>query len=191
MDLSTITAADFKALFSRDFPYLPEYDPDALYNSGEQVYYTTTRLFYKCMVDGTTGVAPNTDSTKWQKIADDVDNYISDADITKAFAEAKVVFNQALFGDDATIELAYLYLTAHYLCIDIRNAMRGISATGAFPVTGRTVGSVSESYGIPTAYTDNPIFAMYSQTGYGLKYFSFVLPNLVGNIGVVAGWTHP
>ena len=46
MDLSTITVDDFKALFTRDFPYLNEYDNAELYNAGERIYYTTTKLFY-------------------------------------------------------------------------------------------------------------------------------------------------
>lgn len=190
MDLNTITVADFKAQFRRDFPYLPTYDNAKLYNAGAVVYYQTTDLFYTCVANGTTGVLP-TVSASWTVTADETDNYIQDDDITNAFAEAQVNYNQSLFGTDAQIKLGYLYLTAHYLCVDIRNSRSGIAATGMFPMTSRTVGSVSESYGIPTAYMDSPIYAIYSQTGYGMKYLSLVLPQLVGNIGAVYGGTNP
>jgi len=45
----------------------------------------------------------------------DADKYVQDADIQKAFGEAQASFNQGLYGSDAFITQAYLYLTAHYL----------------------------------------------------------------------------
>lgn len=118
-------------------------------------------------------------------------DYILDSDITTAFAETKMVFNQALFGSDDRIKLAYLYLTAHYLVNDLRTASQGLNSSGEFAVKSRSVGNVSESYDIPKSYSDNPNLMFYTKTGYGMKYLSFVLPNLVGNVGVVAGWTQP
>lgn len=190
MDLSTITVADFKALFRRDFPYLPEYDDTELYNAGDRVYLTSTKLFYDCIVNGTTGVTP-TDASPWALVADSIDNYVLDEDITKAFAEAKIGLNQSLFTSDENIEIGYLYLTAHYLVNDIRAAVSGLSGTGDFTLSSRSVGNVSESYSIPQAYLDNPIYQFYTKSPYGLKYLALVLPLLVGNIGTVAGATSP
>ena len=190
MDLSTITIADFKAQFRRDFPYLPVFDISALYNTGAKVYYTTTALFYTAKNDGVTGIFPTVTSS-WQQVSDSTDNYILDADITAAFSEALVNFNQSLFNSDAQIRLCYLYLAAHYLSIDIRNSRSGIAAVGAFPVQSRSVGSVSESYAIPAKYMQTPLYAMYSQTGYGMKYLSLVLPRLIGNVVTVDGATQP
>ncbi len=195
MDLNTITVADFKAQFPRNFPYLSAitYDPSAIYNAGVEVYYPTSLLFYTCQIDGTTGVAPTsvTDPVTWVKKIDDVLNYVSDQDIQNAFAEAQIVFNQALFGTDAEIKLGYLYLTAHFLCNDLLAAQSGIAGTGAMPVTGRTVGSVSESYGIPQVYLDNPIYAFYITSRYGLKFLSMALPGMVGNMFAVCARTNP
>lgn len=151
MDLSLITASDFKAFFRRDFPYLPS------------------------------------DSTSYC----DEDKYVLDADINKAFLEARSVFNQSLYGDDDSIRVAYYYLTAHYLANDMKAAAAGIDGAGNFPVSSRTVGSVSETYDIPQAYKDNPQLAFFTGSSYGMKYLSLTLPNLVGNIGVVSGWTNP
>lgn len=120
-----------------------------------------------------------------------LDAYVFDFDIEKAFLEAQAILNQALFPDDATIRLAYLYLSAHYLANDLRTAQGGIESTGNFPVSSRSVGSVSESYQIPDAYKDNAQVAFFSTTGYGQKYLSIVLPALVGNVRTVLGATLP
>jgi len=190
MDLSAITVDDFKSLFRRDFPFLNEYDNAELYNSGNRVYYATTKLFYDCIVNGTTGILP-TVTNNWSIAVDDLDNYIIDNDIEKAFAEAKMMLNQSLFSSDDNIKLGYLYLTAHFLVNDIRAAQRGISGLGAFPLQSRSVGSVSESYGIPDMYLKNPVYSFYTQSAYGLKFLNMVLPFLVGNFAAVQGGTNP
>lgn len=193
MDLATITIDDFKSQFTRDFPFLLSYDATVTYYIGDKVYYPTTRAFYKSRADGTINIAP-TDGNKWEKIIappDSVSNYVQDSDITRAFAEAKMNFNQAFFCDDESIKLAYLYLTAHYLVLDLRNAMAGVSGTGENTVQSRTVGSVSEAYAIPEYVLKDPVLAYYAKTGYGQKYLSFVLPNLVGNVVAVHGATLP
>lgn len=141
MDLTSITIADFKALFVRDFTY---------------------------------GSTPDT---------------VNDADITRAFSEAILVLNQAIYPNDATIKMMYLYLTAHYLVLDLRAASASLESGASFPVNSRTVGSASESYSIPQRYLDSPLLAMYTQTAYGMKFLSITLPNLVGNVVSVWGGT--
>ena len=193
MDLTTITVAQFEAQFPRDFPYFDaiQYVPTQVYNTGDEVFYAPNNLFYQAIVDGVQGVTPGTDATKWVKYADKQDNWIQDGDITRAFAEALVCFNQGLFGTDAQITLGYLYMTAHYLCNDIKASRGGINSSASFPVTARTVGSVSEAYAIPEAYTKNPIFAMYTQTPYGMKFLAMALPNITGNMAAVFGGAQP
>lgn len=153
MDLSTITAADFKAYFRRDFPYAP----------------------------------PSAETS----VCSNLDKYVFDFDIDKAFVEAQALFNQDLWSSDAQLTMAYLYLTAHFLSIDMRNAAQGIQSTGGNTVSSRTVGSVSETYDIPQAYKDNAAYAFYITTGYGTKYLNLALPRLTGNIGAVYGGTNP
>jgi len=98
---------------------------------------------------------------------------------------------EALFPDDASIKLGYLYMTAHYLVSDLRAAMGGLFSASVFLTTSRSAGNVAESYGIPSSYMDDPIFAYYGSTAYGMKFLSFVWSNLRGNFGVVAGATQP
>ena len=195
MDVTTITVTDFKSQFWRDFPYLSSitYDPAQLYNCGNSVYYPTTLLFYEALIDGLTGVAPNTvtDPPSWKKIPNLTANYIQDQDITNAFAEAQTLFNPALFGSDANQKLAYLYLTAHFLCNDMRAASQGIAAAAQFPVAGRTVGSVSETYEVPEAYQKNPNYAFFTTSAYGMKFLQMALPNLIGNTMALTADANP
>lgn len=208
MDLTTVTVAQFKAQFYRDFPYMPTYDPTAIYNSGDVVYYPNTTQFYQAQVDGLHGVAPvlqydkgykyDTEGNKydsnrkyWVPYKANLYDFIQDQDITNAFQEALIVVNHALFGSDAQVTLGFLYMTAHFLCNDINAARGGVNSTGRFPVAGRTVGSVSETYSIPAQYTDNPILAQYTQTAYGMKYLALVMPLMVGNMAAVRGGTNP
>lgn len=197
MDLATVTVAQFQAQFFRGFPYLDSiiYDPAVLYNTDDEVYFPATRLFYTAQYDGIQGVAPNAapapNPPAWAKAVDNTDNYIQDQDITNAFAEATALLNPDLFPDDATTLLGYLYLTAHFLCNDIKAALAGVSASAQFLLSSRTVGSVSESYQIPEAYLKNPNYAFYTTSSYGMKYLQMILPSLVGNMAGVYGGTNP
>ncbi|TDE17710.1 DUF4054 domain-containing protein [Dyadobacter psychrotolerans] len=189
MDLSTITVDDFKSLFSRDFPFLPTLVNTKTYKLGAVVYYTPTETFYTSLANSNTALP--TDVTKWSVNADeDINDYVSDTDITRAMAEARIIFNQDLFGDDDTIKMMYLYLTAHFLVNDIRTA--GNSFGGAsYSVASRSVGNVSESYAIPKAYADNPTYSFLTQSGYGTKYLTLLIPRLIGGVSWVAGATRP
>ena len=147
-----------------------------------------TGLFYDCLNDSVTSIP--TDTTDWERVTtDDIYNYVLDADITKAFSEAQVNFNQSLFSSDAQIQLAYLYLTAHFLVVDIRHSSQGVNSKGDFITSSQSVGNVSESLSIPDKIANNPIFQLYTTTGYGMKYLNLVLPRITGRVGVVRGTT--
>jgi len=189
MDLNTITVQDFKDNFFRDFAYLNTWVADTTYYSCDIVYYDVTKRFYKCVAASTTALP--TVITAWQIFADDIYNYILDADINKAFKEAQIIFNQGLFGSDEQLTLGYLYLTAHYLVLDLKTAQQGITGAGSFAVSSRSVGNVSESYAIPEAFTADPVLSYFTKTQYGQKYMSMILPNLVGNVQAITGATQP
>lgn len=116
---------------------------------------------------------------------------VRDADITKAIAQAAVNFNAALFDDQATYTLCFLWLAAHYLVIDLRAASQGVAGNFSWLQTSKSVGSVSESFTIPQRILDNPYFALIAQTPFGAKYLSLILPQLTGNVYVVGGATLP
>lgn len=116
-------------------------------------------------------------------------DYVGDRDISKAIKEAKVNINQDLFADQCEFELGFLYLTAHYLVMDLRASSQGLSGQYSWLQQSKSVGSVSESFGIPQKILDNPIFAMLSKTNYGAKYLSLILPKMTGAVFAICGDT--
>lgn len=115
---------------------------------------------------------------------------VSDSDITRAMTEASINFNKDLFDDLETQKVVFGYLTAYYLVFDQNNANTGGSG-GIGIRTSQTVRNVSESFAVPKWVLDNPMFSMYAQNGYGLKYISLIYPYLIGNVRVVPGATLP
>lgn len=178
---------DFKTYFTRDFAYLPLWDNTISYNTNEEVYYN--RLFYTALSDSIPAGTLPTNTTYWAKTDDDIDNFVQDTDITKAIAEATTNFNTSLFADNTTQDIAFNYLTAHYLCLDIRTALKGVMSKGEFNTQSKGVGSVSESYAIPEMYAKDPYLNYFTKTNYGLKYLSIIQPLLIGNVGIALGAT--
>lgn len=176
-NINNITVDDFKNLFKRDFPYLPLYEDGKAYFTDDVVYIEPN--FYKCLADGVTTPPP---SENWELTNDSTDNYISDEDIERAFKEAKVNFNPNLFPDNDTAKMVFYYLAAHYLVIDLNNAQNPLAMGFMGFTQSKSVGSVSESYGIPQWMLNNQMLSAYAQTGYGRKYLSLIQPYLVGNI---------
>jgi hypothetical protein len=116
---------------------------------------------------------------------------ITDQDILKAFAEASMNFNSSLFGTCEEQKLGFLYLAAHYLVIDIQNSTQGLNGKYEGVMASKSVGSVSVGYQIPDWVMAHPIYSLLSQSKYGMKYLSLIIPLLVGNIAAVRGATHP
>lgn len=179
----TLTVEDFKLQFPRWTPvYLPNYTENNTYFQDDIVYYDG--LFYQCVVANTTSNPTNTDD--WTLYNTSVLNYTQDSDIENAIAEAKVNFNEKLFGNDDKARLVFLYLVAYYLTMDFQNAS---GAGGIGIVTSRSVGSVSESRALPAWMTSNSILSVYAQNPYGVKYLSLIRPYLIGNILFFKGAT--
>ena len=177
-----LTAAQFKTQFPRFTPqFLSDvtYKANTTYFKDSIVYYET--LFYKAKKDTT---ALPTVTTDWELYNDSVLNYTQDNDILEAYAEAKVNFNENLFGSEEIALKVFLFLAAHYLTVDFQNAL-GSTSIGI--TTSKSVGSVSEGYTIPPWINDNPTLSMYATTGYGIKYCTLIKPYLVGNIMLFKG----
>ena len=116
---------------------------------------------------------------------------VSDADITRAIAEAKMNFNENLFDDAEDKKIIYLYLTAYYLVVDMNNINTQGSSNNGGLLTYRQVRNVAESFKVPKWVEENPMFSMFAQNGYGLKYLTMIYPYLVGPVGIVKGATLP
>lgn len=172
----TVTADQFKAYYFRDFSYLPYYNSDKTYFKGDVVYNDDDCNFYKSKVDNNTAALSNT--TNWEVTKDDVLNYITDMDIEKAIGQATLSANEDYGIDNEDKIMIFLHLVAFFLCLDMKNASTGINSSYAGLVASKSVGSVSESYNFPQWVVNSPMYSLYSQNGYGLKYLSLIIPYL-------------
>jgi hypothetical protein len=185
--IKELTPQAFKDQFKRGFEYASTWLVTNTYNTGDKIYYDVNNKFYQCLNNGVIGVAP-TVTTDWKEISNA--GLVSDLDITNAYAEACVSFNDTLFTSDDDMVLGYLYLAAHFLVNDLNaGGVEGGGASGL--VASRSVGNVSESYTIPQWQLDSPIYGFYTKSSYGLKYLNMVLPRLAGNFDTVEGCTTP
>lgn len=116
---------------------------------------------------------------------------VMDADIESAFEEVDVFINQDLFDTQAAFTLGYLYLAAHYLVMNLRASSQGVAGKYSWLQSGRGVGSVSESIAIPDQILAHPQLSILSQTNYGVRFLTMVLPTLTGNVFSVEGGTNP
>lgn len=116
---------------------------------------------------------------------------VTDMDINLAFGDVNTIINTDLFPDQSTYFLAYLYLTAHSMCMNIRAGSQGVGGGFAWAQTQKSVGNVSESYQIPQRVIDNPMLMMFTKTSYGARYLEIILPFLVGQMFAVCGRTKP
>ena len=185
--IEQLSIGDFKQLFARNFPYLPIYQPEKVYFEGDVVYNAPN--FYVSLIDNNS--ASLTDDKSWKAINESVESYVTDDDITKAWREAKAVYNPCLIGDCEAAGVAFLYLVAFYLAYDLQLASSGAYGQVTFPAMEVRVGSVSEGYYVPRIYMEDPILGFYARNGFGQKYLSLVYMYTIGNVGVVTGWSLP
>ena len=185
--IQALTPEDFKEQFWRDFNFVSTWLVGTTYNTGDRVFYDVNRKFYQCLNGGVVGTLP-TVIADWKEISNA--GLVSDLDITNAYAEACVNFNDSLFTSDDDMVLGYLYLAAHYLVNDLNAGGAEGGAAGGL-VNSRSVGNVSESYTIPQWQLDSSIYGFYTKSSYGLKYLNMILPRLAGNFDTVEGCTTP
>ena len=114
---------------------------------------------------------------------------VIDQDITNALADSGVNFNQGLFADQASFNIGYLLLTAHFLVMTLRASSQGVSGQFSWLESSKSVGSVSQALSIPQRILDNPEFAYLTKTNYGAKFLMFILPQLSGQMWVSCGRT--
>jgi hypothetical protein len=121
----------------------------------------------------------------------DPDVSILDADIGKAYGQVNFQINQGLFTNQANYTLGYLWLSAHYLVIDMRASSQGIAGRYNWLESSKSASNLSSSFTIPQRILDNPSMAMLTQTRYGAKYLEMILPGLCGQTFISYGQTIP
>lgn len=169
-----ITIEQFKEYFFRDFPYLPVWVKGKIYFTGDIVYFNQN--FYKSLVDNNTAT-PN-ETEMWQVTAGNVQDYVTDADITRAMSQAYINANYDFGSTDEERIMIYLHLIAFYLVMDWQNASMGVNSGYSGLVASKSVGDVSESYNFPQWMMNSPLYSLYSSNGFGMKYLSLIIPYL-------------
>lgn len=167
-----ITIKQFKEYFFRDFPYLPVWVEGKIYFTGDIVYFNQN--FYNSLVDNNTAT-PN-ETEMWQVTAGNVQDYVTDADITRAMSQAYINANYDFGSTDEERIMIYLHLIAFYLVMDWQNAAMGVNSGYSGLVASKSVGDVSESYNFPQWMMNSPLYSLYSSNGYGMKYLSLIIP---------------
>lgn len=171
---STVTVEQFKEYYFRDFPFLPYYINFKAYKTGDIVFYDET--FYKSLTDNNTALP--TDTAAWEVTTGDKYSYVTDEDISKAITQAQINANER-FGNNCQEKVyIFLHLVAFYLVMDLKNSSAGINSAYSGLVASKSVGDVSESYNFPQWVVNSPLYSIYSQNGYGMKYLSLIVPYL-------------
>lgn len=116
---------------------------------------------------------------------------VMDQDILNAFSDTTIFMNVNLFDTQDSYTFGFLFLSAHFLVMNLRASSQGIAGQYAWLQNSKSVGSVSEGFNIPERIMANPEFAMLSKTYYGAKFLMFVLPQLTGNMFAAYGGTNP
>lgn len=114
-----------------------------------------------------------------------------DGDVTRAMDETAAVINQSLFSGQQTYTIGFLYLSAHNLVMNIRASSQGLSGQFSWLENSKSVGNVSEGFTIPDRILENPQFAIFAKTNYGMKYLAMIWPYLRGQMFTVCGMTNP
>lgn len=116
---------------------------------------------------------------------------VLDSDITSAFNLTDISINQALWGSQMAYTLGYLYLSAHYLVLNLRASSQGLNGQYNWTQNSKSVAGVSEGFTIPQRIIDNPDFMAYTKTNYGAAYLNLLWPLLCGQTFTVCGTTQP
>lgn len=99
------------------------------------------------------------------------DECVSTSDIERAVCDAERSFNANCL-DAKNRKVAMLYLTAHFLILNLKLGSEGTSSQGGYGEASQSVGSVSVSYiAAPDYVKNNPFVNSLMSTGYGQRYF--------------------
>jgi hypothetical protein len=225
MSFTPPTIAQFKAQFPRDFPYgsgletVQDNDIQAAINLGQGLF--NPSLFSQSIPSFSTTITGNT--TLNSDVVDTLSSVtglapgqaISGAGIpastTITFVGASsIVISQNATATAASVQLtiggvsgysvseaqiAYLYLSAHLMCLSIQNAgglgapapKLGVLSTGGGVIQTKGVGSVNIGYSFPDYVINSPTLSQYLRTGYGHIYLQMVTPKLPGRRVMVVG----
>lgn len=123
---------------------------------------------------------------------------VRDKDITIALNDACAIFNSSVWTS-TELKPAFLLVAAHCLSVNLqmsgglkaKGAQRGLGSQPGGAIASKSVGSVSVSYQLPAALTNDPICSGLMRTAYGVQYLQMFLPRRAGAGFVVDGFREP
>ena len=113
---------------------------------------------------------------------------VRDKDVVRAIEMAETIYNPGIYPDEPTREKALLYLSAHFLQLNLDGSDAGGQADGI--MQSRSADGISESRAIPQWMLEGDN-AFYATTIYGQRWLAITLPYTVGQFHVVRGGTLP
>lgn len=116
---------------------------------------------------------------------------VLDSDILLGINLAANNINQDMWPNQSSYSMAYLYLTAHYMVMNLRSSSQGLNGQFNWSQNTKSVAAVSEGFEIPQRFKDNPYFMFLTKTNYGAMYLQLALPQLEGQFYTVCGRTKP
>lgn len=114
---------------------------------------------------------------------------VTTTDIGNAYAMVNININQGNWADQPSYTIGYLYLAAHYVCLNLRAGSQGINGQYNWIQNSKSVQGVAEGFQVPERLAGNPYFTMLAKTNYGARYFELLLPQLMGMITTAYGRT--
>lgn len=128
---------------------------------------------------------------------------VQDLDIDRALNEAGMMFNPGLWDTATPVgtlsegSIAYLYLAAHLMVLNIQQMAGGLSAvprgkgtrnSAEGVVVAAGVGAANVTYQVPPPrVAENAVLMDLFRTTFGQRYMAMIEPRLVGNVAVVSG----
>lgn len=122
---------------------------------------------------------------------------VRNTDITRALNDARLIFNERIWKDDAQRADAYLWAAAHCLWENINMSGglsafgkgKGLSRGGNGLIQQKSVGGMSASYAIPDRFKNDPLFNRLVQSPYGSRYAMLLAPRRIANVQTAAGFS--
>ena len=175
------TPQEFRDFFKRDFPYCPFVMPELPPEEEEEETPPVDEGEETPDAPEEPGAEPK------EQVSDDC---VSTTDIERAQCDAERSFNANCLSEKDR-KVAMLYLTAHFLILNLKLGSEGVSSQGGYGEASQSVGSVSVSYtAAPDYVRNNPFVNSLMRTGYGQRYFEMAYSCMLkSRIFIVKGRT--
>lgn len=123
-------------------------------------------------------------------------NFVTDDDIQRAISESFQLYNQSLIDDAGSQNVAYLYVIAHVLVVNIQNAGGlaakplglGVRNVADGVMVSKGIGPANVTYQVPPdRISRSPTLLYFFQTSFGQRYIQMIANQLNGQMLIACG----